>query len=62
LSWTVVLLLAEWWLERRPYPADRDTPRHVSISAVANQQQQSAATKAQPGGGARDYSRLARHE
>ena len=62
LSWTVALLLAEWWLERRPYPAEGDTPRLVSVSAVANLQQQSAATKAQPGGSGRDYSRLARHE
>ena len=23
-SWTVALLLAEWWLERKPYPAERD--------------------------------------
>jgi uncharacterized membrane protein YozB (DUF420 family) len=23
-SWVVALLLAEWWLERRPYPAERD--------------------------------------
>jgi hypothetical protein len=38
LSWTVALLLAEWWLERRTYPADRDTPRLVGVSAVANLQ------------------------
>jgi hypothetical protein len=31
-------------------------------SPVANLQQQTAATKAQPGGGGCDYSRLARHE
>ena len=31
LSWTVALLLAEWWLERRPYPVDRETP-HLSAS------------------------------
>ena len=37
LSWTVALLLAEWWLEGRPYPADRDTPRLVSVSAGYNQ-------------------------
>ena len=37
LSWTVALLLAEWWLERRPYPADRDTPRLVRVSAGYNQ-------------------------
>jgi uncharacterized membrane protein YozB (DUF420 family) len=23
-SWTVALLLAEWWLERRPYPSSRE--------------------------------------
>ncbi|HJV14950.1 MAG TPA: DUF2306 domain-containing protein [Propionibacteriaceae bacterium] len=32
LSWTLTLLLVEWWLERRPYPADRDTRLLVSVS------------------------------
>jgi hypothetical protein len=32
-SRTVALLVAGWWLVRRPYPADRDTPRLVSVSA-----------------------------
>jgi hypothetical protein len=37
LSWTVALLLAEWWLERRPYPADRDTPGLVGVAAGYHQ-------------------------